>query len=78
MSRGRQQILRALGERKCQPEGILSAVAALLRDLGVIRYAQDISRRYVAQALRHLDALPDNENRALLAQWAQYLVEREF
>ena len=74
---GRQQILGALGNADAGPSDV-SAVADLLRELGVIQYAQDISRRYVADALTHLNALPENKNRALLAQWAQYLVEREF
>ena len=75
--RQRQVILRALGNAQARAADI-EAVANLLRELGVIQYAREISHRYVDEALIHLGALPRSDNHALLAQWAEYLVEREF
>ena len=75
--RQRGQIRDILGDDQASAADV-SAVAALLRQLGVIQYAQDISRRYVDEALTHLSALPDNASRALLEQWARYLIERQF
>lgn len=75
--RQRGRVLRSLGDEAASAEDI-AAVAALIRDLGVIDDARDISRQYVSEALAHLAALPDNARRRLLALWAQYLIEREF
>ncbi len=73
----RRRIQRALGEASL-PAADIAGLAALFRDLGVIRQAQALSRRYVQEALTCLEALPDNEYRRLLSLWARYLVEREF
>ncbi|MCY3918096.1 MAG: polyprenyl synthetase family protein [Chloroflexi bacterium] len=75
--RGRQRILRSLGDASASAADI-AAMAALIRELGVIEYAQDLSRRFVREALAQLAPLPENEHRHLLALWAQYLIEREF
>lgn len=73
----RRRIQRALQEGIADADTI-AALAALIRKLGVIRYAQEMSQRFVKEALTHLEALPDNEYRRLLSLWAQYLIEREF
>lgn len=75
--RQREQILRTLGDAAASANDI-AALTSLMRELGVIRYAQDISHRFVNEALDHLDALPDNEYRRLLTLWAEYLIAREF
>ena len=73
----RGRIRRTLGHDAASAAD-LQMMTEILRELGVIRYAQEISRRYVAEALQQLHALPDNRYRRLLAQWAEYLIEREF
>lgn len=75
--RQREQILRTLGNVAASAEDI-GSLSALMRDLGVIRFAQDMSHRYVNEALAHLNMLPDNEYRRLLTLWAEYLIAREF
>ncbi len=75
--RGRERILRTLGDDGASADDI-AAVSAFIRDLGVIDYAQDISHRYVNEALAQLATLPDNEHRRLLVLWAEYLIAREF
>lgn len=73
----RGRLLRALGDSAASADDI-STVSAIMRDLGVIAEAQDISHRFVNEALAQLETLPENENRRLLARWAEYLIEREF
>ena len=73
----RARILNALGDETATLADV-HTVSQLLRELGVITYARDISRRYVDEALTHLHTLPDNAYRALLAQWAHYLIARDF
>ncbi len=72
----RAQIMRLLGKTGASAADIRQ-VCELLRDLGVVDYANAISRRYVDEAISHLDALPASAARDLLAQWAHYLVARE-
>ncbi len=73
----REQILRTLGDVAASADDIAS-LSALVCDLGVIRYAQEVSHRFVNEALAHLNLLPNNEYRRLLALWAEYLIAREF
>ncbi len=73
----RNTILRTLGEEAASAADV-QEVIHLMRELGTIRYAQDISHRYVDEALIHLQALPDNTYRELLGQWAHFLIQREF
>ena len=73
----RAQIQRTLGNPAASAEDI-AGIVGVFRELGAIDYARDLARRYVDDALGHLDALPHSENRDLLAQWARYMVEREF
>ncbi len=75
--RQREQLLRTLGDAAASADDI-GSVSALMREMGVIRYAQELSHRYVNEALSHLNILPDNEYRRLLRLWAEYLIAREF
>ena len=51
--RQREQLLRTLGDAAASADDI-GSVSALMRELGVIRYAQDMSHRYVNEALAQL------------------------
>lgn len=73
----RNAILSTLGDGAATDEGIAD-VTNLLRELDVIRYAQDISRRYVDEAIQHLQIVPDSQYKTLLGHWAEYLINREF
>ena len=73
----RNTILETLGNGKASEESI-SKVTNLLRELDVIRYAQDISRTYVDDAVQYLQTIPDSEYKTLLGHWAEYLINREF
>ena len=75
--RQRRQIRATLGNSRAT-EGEVAGLVRLLRDLGALRYAQDLSHQYVSAALQHLQGLPASEYRTLLGHWAQYLIEREF
>ena len=72
----RARIQSTLGNAEANNAAI-SDVAQLLRDLGVIKYAQDISHKYVDKALEHLQPLPDSEYKVLLQSWANYLIQRD-
>ncbi len=72
-----RQIEATLGDPAAS-DAAIDAFVQLLRDLGVVRYAQAISRKFVGEAMAELDALPQSHNRDLLAQWARYLIERDF
>ena len=73
----RDTLLRTLGDDRASAAAV-SAVTDLLRATGAVDYAQAISRQYVIDALAHLDALPANRYRSLLAQWAHYLIHRDY
>ena len=73
----RDTLLGALGDEAASADDV-DAVIQLLRETGAVSHAQVIARRYVEQALRELEALPDNRYRWLLSQWAHYLISRQF
>ena len=56
----------------------VDAAVERLEAAGSLDYARKRAREYVASGKDHLDSLPDNESRALLAGTADYLVEREY
>jgi len=56
----------------------VDAAVDRLEAAGSLDYARRRAREYVASGKSHLDALPDNEPRGLLAGTADYLVEREY
>lgn len=58
-------------------DAAISETAELMRDLGVIKYAQAISHKYVDEALAHLRPLPESEYKILLKSWANYLIQRD-
>lgn len=73
----RSIILHTLGNDHATTQEV-QTVTNILRELDVIRYAQDISRHYVNQAFQELDAVPESDYKTLLHHWAEYLIEREF
>ncbi len=73
----RSTLSAALGNA-CASASDIDEVVRLLRDLGVIHYARDVSRRYVEQALGHLHILPENAYKRLLDSWARYMIGRQF
>ena len=73
----RDTIMGTLGNGEASDDAV-ETVTSVLRDLGVIEYAQNISRRYVNEAVEHLQTIPDSEYKTLLGHWAEYLIEREF
>ena len=75
--RQRNRLLATLGNSRAS-ENEVNALTRLMRDLGVIQYAQDISHRYVDEALQHLQQLPASDYTSLLGHWAHYLIQRGF
>jgi geranylgeranyl diphosphate synthase type I len=50
----------------------------VLAEAGSLEFARSRAREFVEQGKAHLDALPHSESRRLLADTADYLVEREY
>ena len=73
----RATITRTLGNQSASADDI-AELLRLFRDLGAIDYARDLARRYVDEALDSLHAVPASASRDLLAQWARYMIERDF
>ncbi len=59
-------------------EAEVEAAVAELEAAGSIEYARKTARDLVASGKRNLEVLPDNEARGLLADIADYLIEREY
>jgi geranylgeranyl diphosphate synthase type I len=71
----RAELFSVLGHPHATPYQIAS-VTKLLYDLDGIQYVQGLGKRYVEEALEKISSLPDTPNKALLEQWASYLVNR--
>jgi geranylgeranyl diphosphate synthase type I len=56
----------------------IEAAVDRLREAGSIAFARAQARKLIASGKGHLEVLPDNEARDLLAAVADYLVEREY
>ncbi|MFW5949088.1 MAG: geranylfarnesyl diphosphate synthase [Halolamina sp.] len=59
-------------------EAEVAAAVETLGDAGSIEYARSRARELTNRSKEHLDALPDNEARALLADLADYLISRGY
>ena len=51
---------------------------AVLKEAGSLDYARDRAREFVERGKKHLEALPHSESRRMLADTADYLVERGY
>jgi len=76
-SQQRETLLSALGHHDAAHDDIVKVIE-LMRDLGVVDYAQQTAHRHIEQAIESLDILPDSEYKHLLVDWAEYLVERRY
>jgi len=59
-------------------EAEIEAAVEQLEDAGSIAYAEEKAEELTARAKEHLDVLPDNEARSLLADLADYLIARGY
>jgi geranylgeranyl diphosphate synthase type I len=59
-------------------EAAIDDAVARLRESGSIEYASDLAEDLVASGKERLQRLPDNEARSLLADIADFLIEREY
>jgi len=72
----RAELLGILGNARATADQIDRATT-LLHDLDGVRYTQELAQRYVDEALASLITLPDSPSKALLEQWAAYLIDRQ-
>ena len=70
--------LDARGHPVEQSPDRLDEALARLEDAGSIQYARRTAQELVESGKHHLQTLPDNEAHALLADIADYLIEREY
>ncbi len=73
----RAELLAILGNLQATPDQVTRATE-LLRALDGIHYTQTLAQRYVSEALDSLAIIPASQNKELLQQWAEYLVDRQF
>ncbi|MBI5058399.1 polyprenyl synthetase family protein [candidate division KSB1 bacterium] len=73
----RELISATLGDPQATP-GRIQEVTDLLVRRGGVRFTAERARGHVNRALKYLEQLPPTENRELLAEWAQLMIERDF
>ncbi|RKY73792.1 MAG: hypothetical protein DRQ24_01525 [Candidatus Latescibacterota bacterium] len=73
-----RRYLRGILGNKRATEGRVREVADLLVELGAVERTRSLADRYVADAIEHLQKIPDSRYKQLLATWAEYIVCREF
>ncbi|GIX06437.1 MAG: serralysin [Candidatus Poribacteria bacterium] len=73
----RRFLQSVLGNPAASREEIQETVR-LLRELGGIEYTAGLARKFVSEALEHLDQLPESYYRELLRFWAEFMIQREF
>ncbi len=72
----RAELFSILGDLHATSEQVTHATD-LLRDLDGIGYTQGLARRYVGEALEHLENVPASPYKDLLVQWAEYIIDRQ-
>ncbi|TVR22319.1 MAG: polyprenyl synthetase family protein [Anaerolineaceae bacterium] len=72
----RDFMLKTLGNDSAS-EADIKRATKLLDDAGGIQHARDLSRRYIAEAIGHLEVLPPSAHKDLLLLWADYITERD-
>lgn len=75
-ARQRAFMTETLGSEDASDDQI-QEVIRLMKDSGGIDYARSVARKATNEALESLDRLPDSPYRALLHDWADYLINRE-
>ena len=73
---GQQRLLRDVLGRPRAPSARIGEATRLLVELGSIDHARALAQHYIAEARAHLAELPPSSARALLAIWAECLVDR--
>ena len=70
-------ITDVLGDESAPPKAI-AEVSRLLVDLGGIEYTRSRAHHYIESALPELDKVPPSLYRDLLANWAEFMIKRDF
>src|SRR5258708_2896095 len=71
----KRELLSVIGKLDATDEEVASTTK-LLASLGGIEYSQGLANRMVKEALDHLATIPDSRHKALLHEWAEYLIDR--
>lgn len=56
----------------------IQKVVEIFKELGGIKYTQELARTYVEEALPYLNCVNDSKYRDFLTLWADFMVNREF
>ena len=73
----RKRMMNVLGNQSATDDEI-NDIIDLMRNRGGIEYVSKRSREFIEQAKPYLDILPDSSYKALLFEWAKYMIERDF
>ena len=73
----RERILSVLGDKACTDEDA-KGLTSLFAELGGIGHTKELAAGYVRKALSCLEGLPESRYKALLNDWAEAMVNRDF
>lgn len=73
----RELITRTVGNKNADKKDI-QAVKTLFDKNGGLEYTEKLACRYIDSSLENLKAIPDNEYKTLLVQWADYMTSRNY
>ena len=73
----RALITRIVGNKMASKEEI-DSVTELFNKCGGLKYTEQLAQKYVESSLINLKAIPDNEYKAILVQWAEYMTGRTY
>ena len=76
-SKQKSEMMRIFGNESATDEDIEKA-KTLVRELGGIKYTEELARSYVKDSVLHLREVPESKYKTLLSSWAEYMIEREF
>jgi geranylgeranyl diphosphate synthase type I len=76
-SEQKKVLLHALGNHNATSDEIRACLDTM-KEIGSIQYAFDMARDMAKEAAELTDQLPENDNTALLKNFAAYMIERKF
>ncbi len=73
----REKLLSVLGNSAASDTEINETIE-LLKKLGGIDKTYELAQKIISEAMKNLNNLPASQNKSLLKDWANFLVERDF
>jgi len=73
----RNYLSSVVGNRAAVPEDI-EKTKSLLIELNGVDYTKQLARKFIKNAIPHLDIIKESQYKHLLLLWANYMIERDF